>query len=187
MTPQQLVGIGVRLFALWLGLLSIGYFFSAVLAASRADAGSVVGIMGAGCLLIGLVLWFMPMLVAHKLLPRTQHDNRLSFRAHELARAGCSLLGLWLLAKALPSLVWFLLRALLVAESGSAFSALTQDAKLDVGVALFEAVFAIVLVLKSAAFARLAAPAQVSPAGAAEGIEPTPPAEPGPPTNTTPP
>lgn len=170
MTPQQFVGIGVRLFALWLGLTSVGYFTSvpAMLAANPVGSGDAVTLayaMGIGCVLVGLLLWFAPMLVAHKLLPRTQHDNRLSFQAHELARVGCSLLGLWLLARALPSLMWFLFRSFLMVDAGSSFSALAPDAKLDVAVGLFEAAFALVLVLKSSAFARLVAPAQAPSIG----------------------
>ena len=171
MTPQQLVGLGVRLFALWLGLSSVTYLVSALSVPDRpemAGTAALAGLMGAGGLLVGLVLWFVPMLVAHKLLPRTQHDNHLSFRAHELARVGCSLLGLWLFAKALPPLVWFLLRAFLVVDSGPAFSALSQETKLEVGVGLFEALFAVILMLKSGAFARLVAPPEAPPGGVAD-------------------
>lgn len=165
MTPQQVVGVGVRLFAVWLGLTSLGYFLAApaALAANPFGSGDAVMLsyaMGAGCVAAGLLLWFAPMLVAHKLLPRTQHDNRLSLQAHELARVGCSLLGLWLLARALPSLMWFLLRSFVMVDAGSSFSALGPDARLDVAVSLFEAVFALLLMLKSAAFARLVTPAQ---------------------------
>lgn len=164
MTPQQLIGIAVRLFAIWLGISSIAYFSTipGSIASAQMPEGNSVAVaytIGSACIGSGLFLWFFPMLVAHKLLPRTQHTNYLSFQAHELARVGCSLLGLWLFAKALPSLVWFVFRSFVVIDAGASFSALDAATKLEIGVALFELLFALVLILKSRAFANLLEPA----------------------------
>ena len=159
MTPQQLLGTAVRLFAIWLGITSLSYFSTIPTAIANAPVGggtasTVAYALGSGYLLGALLLWFFPMLVSHKLLPRTQHTNALTFQAHELARVGCSLLGLWLFAKELPTLVWFLFRSFLITEATSSYSALAPEMKLEVAIALFECVFAAIVIIKSAAFAR---------------------------------
>src|SRR5262245_3343536 len=100
MPPQQPLALGVRPFPVWLVLSSIPYF---VAMPAHLAASPVPGTGGASALSYGiagayflgaLVLWFFPMVVAHRLLPRTAHADRLSFQGRELARVGCSLLGL---------------------------------------------------------------------------------------------
>lgn len=161
MTPQQLIGLGVRLFAIWLALSSIPYF---VAIPAQLAAAPVPGAGGASALSYGvavtyfvgaLLLWFFPMVVAHRLLPRTAQTNHLSFRARELARVGCGLIGLWLFAKELPALTWFLFRAFLVVGSASSFDALNGQAKLEIIVAAIEIALAVLLVAKAETFARL--------------------------------
>ena len=160
MTPQQIIGVGLRLFSLWLALTSIGYFSSipAALSSLPMETGSkttVAYALGGAYLLGAIVLWFFPMFVAHKLVPKTLHENYVQVPAYDLARVGCSLIGLWLLAKALPALVWLLFRGLIFFEAGSTFSSLAPEAKLDVSVAFFEALFALFLVIKSNVFAQI--------------------------------
>jgi hypothetical protein len=170
MTPQQLLGVGVRLFAVWLALTSVAYFTSipTALNSTPGVSGAAVAYVIGGAYLFGaLALWFFPMVVAHTVLPRTKFENRLSLNAHELARVGSSLIGLWLFAKALPSLVWFVLRSFLFMEAGSSFSSLSGEAKLDLAVAVFELVFAAFLIAKSGVFAAVAVPEAKSGGGAA--------------------
>jgi hypothetical protein len=168
MTPQQLLGVGVRLFATWLAITSVAYFTSIpsqIVTIPNFGRGEIViaYALGGGYLVAAVLLWFFPMLVAHKLLPRTQFANRLSFQGHELARAGCGLLGLWLFAKTLPTLVWYLFRAFLMANATSAFSVLAADAKVDLAVALFELALAIAFIVKAGTFANLVVPGAASP------------------------
>ena len=159
MTPQQLLGTGIRLFALWLALTSIGYFGSIPTALSKlpTNTGSTVAVayaLGGAYLLGAIALWFFPMFVAHRLLPKTSHGNCLRVPAFDLARVGCGLIGLWLMAKALPTIVWLLFRSFLIVEAGSTFSSLPPEAKLDVSVAFFGMLFAFLLIVKSSLFAR---------------------------------
>ena len=164
MTPQQFIGLGVRLFAIWLILSSVAYLVAipAQLSATPVPgSGSAVVLSYAIAIayfLGAILLWFFPMVAASRLLPRTQHENQLSFQAGELARVGCSLLGLWLFAKELPALTWFLFRAFLVVGTTSSFSALDPQAKLEVAVATFELAFAILLIVKAGFFASLVVP-----------------------------
>lgn len=160
MTPQQLVGTAVRLFAIWLTLSSIAYFNfvpTALGASLVAQYGSFI--VGALYLLVGALLWFFPMLIAHSIVPRTAHDNELSVRGHELARVGIALLGLWLAATAFPSVVWVLYRAFLFAEINSSFASLTTDVKLDLAVSITELFIAGLLVAKAGSIVRVTVPA----------------------------
>lgn len=159
MTPQQLIGTAVRLFAIWLAITSIAYFSTIPTTLQTSPNGSDSGITVAyalGCtyIITALLLWFFPMLVAQKLVPRTQHTNHLSVHSQDLARVGCALLGLWLFSKALPTLIWLLFSSFLFTEaSGSTFSGLSPDAKLDVAVSFFELIFAVVVIVKARTFA----------------------------------
>src|SRR6185436_13978016 len=134
MTPQQIIGLGLRITAIWLMLNAVSYLGvipNALRAADASDAiAAAYGVAGAYAL-GAVLLWVFPMWIAHALLPRTAHTNVLSFRAHELARVGCGILGVWLFAKAVPNFVWFLFRAILLTGSSSSFAALAPETKLE--------------------------------------------------------
>jgi hypothetical protein len=169
MTPQQLVGLGVRLFALWLALTSIASI-SAILTAQMpegAPKGLGVG-LGVAYLIAAAVLWFAPMMVAHRLLPRTSHTNSISAGGFEIARAGACLVGLWLLVKTLPSAAWYIFRMVALAGAGPAIDVFNSDAKLDMAVIVFQLALAVVVILKSEAFARVAVPPGTPKAEASE-------------------
>lgn len=162
MTPQQLLGTAVRLFSIWMGLSSIAYFVAIPGALSSNPLGensvALSYAVGIGYLLVAILLWFFPMFVAHKLVPRTSHTNRLEFSGFQLARVGVGILGLWLLAKAIPTLSWILFRSLLFVQTGSTISALTPELKLEIGVAAVELLIALFFIVKSGTLAKMFVP-----------------------------
>ncbi len=156
MTPQQLVGIGFRLLALWLALTSVRYLLAFPMALMKFDLANRTAYSystGIAFIVAALFLWFFPMWLANKLLPRTQFENRLNLQPLEAIRAGCALIGLWLFAGALPNLVWFFFRAVVFNTNASAFDSLDLDTKLDIAVALFEVGFALILIFRAGQFA----------------------------------
>lgn len=158
MTPQQLVGIGFRLVALWLALTSVRYLLAIPMALMKFDLANRTAYSystGIVFIVAALCLWFFPMWLANRLLPRTQFENRLNLQPLEAIRVGCALIGLWLFASALPNLVWFFFRAVVFNTNTSAFDSLDLDTKLDIAVALFEVGFALVLILRAGQFASL--------------------------------
>lgn len=181
MTAQQLIGVGVRLFAAWLALTSIPFLVAipgqlAGGPGGPASASTISYGVGILYLLAAVALWMFPLVVANTLLPRSRHTDHLTFQARELARVGCGLLGLWLFARALPNLVWFLFRAYLFAGSASNYTTLDAQARLDLVVATFELAFAILVIAKSGAFATLVVPRTERPAaGAKDDADPTSP------------
>jgi hypothetical protein len=168
MTPQQLVGLGSRLFALWLALTSVGAIASFLVAPMPEGAPKGLGLsMWIAYLLGAAALWFFPMAVAHRILPRTSHTNAMSAGAFEIARAGACLIGLWLFVKTLPGAAWYIFRMAAVTSAGAAIEAFNTDAKVDMAVIIFQLVLAGILILKAESFARLA----VSSTGSTEDMK----------------
>jgi hypothetical protein len=156
MTPQQIVGLGVRLFAIWLLLLGLPYvwYIPSALERQSIDGGTSPSIViGFVYIAIAVLLWFVPMVVAHRLIPRTNFDNVLRIAPIEAARVGCSLLGLWLFLTSAPALISYLFRAFLILGSGSLYGSLSLDQKLDVGFYLVEVLISSALILRSSAIA----------------------------------
>ncbi|MBV8210662.1 MAG: hypothetical protein JO133_11445 [Burkholderiaceae bacterium] len=81
MTPQQMVGIGVRLVAIWIAIGNVGQLISWSLALTQMDkADKIWGayLVSGWWLAIAVLLWFFPMWTAHKLVPRTRFENKLN-------------------------------------------------------------------------------------------------------------
>jgi len=112
--------------------------------------------MAMAYLLVASVLWFLPMTVAHRLLPRTNHSNAISAGGFEVARVGACLLGLWMIVKTLPTAAWYVFRMVAVTTVTPAIDAFNLDAKVDMAVILFQLALGTVLIMKSESFARLA-------------------------------
>jgi hypothetical protein len=157
MTPQQLLGIAIRLLAIWLAFSGIQYLASlpAFWKSGVSDDASIIYGVSAIYFVCALLLWFFPMWAAHKLLPRTNFENKMSFDPYEIGRVGAALIGLWLLTRAIPSLVWVVISAYLMAGNQSVFSALTADTKMGFAVAMVEAILALLIIFNAGAFARI--------------------------------
>ena len=156
MTPQQIVGLGVRLFAIWLLFVGLPYvwYIPSALAQQPIDGSTSLSIaIGFVYIAVAVLLWFFPMVVAHRLIPRTNFDNVLEVVPIETARVGCCLLGLWLFLTSAPALVSYLFRAFLVSGSGPLYGSLTLDQKLDIGFYLIQVLIASALIFRSSAFA----------------------------------
>jgi hypothetical protein len=165
-TPQQILGLAIRLFAIWLALASVTYLGSiqAALVSNNVNGGAAAAYAVATTYgMAALVLWFFPMWIAQALLPRTRHTNTLTGEGHELARVGCALMGLWLFAKTLPTFVWFVFRSAVFVGTMSSFSTLAAEDKIQLAVAVVELAFAVLLVARSGRFADLVVPQRKEP------------------------
>lgn len=120
MTPQQAVGLACRLFAVWLAIGSFQGWMLVRAAQTQGLAGShwvqysVPGIYW----LAAVALWFFPMSIAHRLVPRTRFEDRMVLPAQKVLVVACVVVGLLVLVlRALPALVtWFSLAALWLAN-----------------------------------------------------------------------
>jgi hypothetical protein len=172
MTPQQVVGLGVRLLALWLASENIGFLFSMpsfLRGTEHGDKAIYAYIIGGWWLVLAVVLWFFPMWIAHKLIPRTRFDNKLDIHAFDAARVGCSLLGLWFLLIQMRTVIWLFIVGALNSGTSSLVRSLNPDDRLRFGIALAQTFLALVLIFFSHRFASLvlreSAPASSSDKG----------------------
>lgn len=108
MALQLILATGIRLFAIWALLTSIEYFLytSTAMLMPKADqefaAHFAIGVTYA---LIAVLLWLFPMHVARRMLPPKLDEYSVSLSAYDLARVGTALIGVWLIAKALPEML----------------------------------------------------------------------------------
>ena len=152
MTPQQFVGLSVRIFAIWLVISSFQYTslipFNLLANEMKKEAlvSSVIGIV---YLIAALIIWIFPMAVANKLIPKTHFENRFNTRPDEVASVAISILGLWKIVTTVPALTSYLFQAYLNAGEPSLFSALDTFGKTDVFFMAIEIVIASVLLIKA--------------------------------------
>lgn len=106
MTPQQIIGMASRLFALWLVIMAFQIFglASLIKAQSGGTASFAMYVMPVLPLLLATLLWFFPMFIAHKLVPRTHDDNTLQMPAREATAAASAIIGIWTIINTLPQI-----------------------------------------------------------------------------------
>jgi hypothetical protein len=158
MTPQQIVGTASRLFAIWLFITA----FQAVAIGGALKAGSsdpsavwVPYLVGSFYLLAGLLSWFFPMVIAHKLVPRTKYDDVLRLPAQQALVVACVVLGLLVIAfKALAPVMGYLSVCALWIGSGQTISTMDADRHIDGFIGFAQLAFGLFLVLKAHVVAR---------------------------------
>lgn len=156
MTPQQAVGLACRLFAVWLALGSFQGWMMVRAAQTQGIAQaewvqySVPGIYW----LAAVVLWFFPMSIAHRLMPRTRFEDRMTLPAQKVLVVACVVLGLVVLGlRALPALVtWFSLAALWLAN-GQPLAAMGPERHVRLLEGLLQLAVGLAFVLKAHAIA----------------------------------
>ena len=150
MTPQQLIAIAIRLFSIWLVILSFRYLSS--VPAYFAYKGEIAEriyqayIMAAAYIVPAIYLWVFPMTTANKIIPKTQVDTVLNFNAYDLAQVGCALIGLWLLAKSSAGIFGNFFSMFILNVSIREFDTPT---KVEFGVIVFEFILALILIFRS--------------------------------------
>lgn len=111
MTPQQLVGLAARLFAIWLCVTAVQAvgIGQAMMAQDRSGAFPLPYVFAGLYLAAGIVLWIFPLWIAHRLIPRTKFEDQLRLPVRDAVMVGCVILGLGLLVvRAIPALSWYI-------------------------------------------------------------------------------
>jgi hypothetical protein len=100
MTPQQVVGLACRLFAIWLAVSAFqAYAIAHALRAAGPGAPTWVPYLIAGIYLLAAgVSWFLPMTIAHRILPRTSGQERLALPVTQVVTVACIVVGLLVIA-----------------------------------------------------------------------------------------
>jgi hypothetical protein len=112
MTSAQIVGLGVRLFAIWLVVsvlqhVPLMWQFSASVESSGSTYVVTVAV-GALLLVLAAGLWFFPLAVANTLIPSSSKTDYVQLSLDQAQSVGFTLLGLWVLASAVPDSFYWL-------------------------------------------------------------------------------
>ena len=118
MTSHQSVALGVRLFVIWLCTYLIRSFPSIHIAFkdNTLPTTSLMIILGA-IFAVLIFLWSFPTFVASKLLSEQSLDANESSNYDSWFDVGSVLIGIWLIADAIPSLVQYLALKFLLAHT----------------------------------------------------------------------
>lgn len=152
MTPQQIVSLFVRLFAVWLLVEAIQIVGIEFALSNQSLHANELFILSGILLLIAALLWVFPLTVARTILPRVEDQSATSISAKETATVACIVLGLWtIVARALPSITRLFWHALVALHDGSGSWVRTMDQErlLEGSVALVTLIAALFLVFRA--------------------------------------
>lgn len=107
MTPQQIVGLAARLFSIWLILISFQMLMvaSAMREQLKGEGGHLIYVLPMLPLICSAILWFFPMFIAHKLVPRSHDENKLKLPVREATAAASAIIGIWVIVTASPQIM----------------------------------------------------------------------------------
>src|SRR5271170_5048772 len=102
MTPNQVVGLFVRLFGIWLVISAIQMIGTGMALRDSVGIGAGADYVAYASSIIlfitALIVWRFPLLIAGKLIPAAPPDGpSTSISAVETATVACIVLGLWTL------------------------------------------------------------------------------------------
>ena len=114
MTKEQVLGLAVKLFAIFLMVYGLRTITIVIQVADSASGFSGVWWIAGGYLLIfsciALLLWFFPVTVSRKLLPKDDRkpgESDISLKDIDIV--AYSILGVWLLATTIPEVIYWIL------------------------------------------------------------------------------
>jgi hypothetical protein len=144
MTPHQTLAVAVRLFAVWLAVVAIRELVGGYIAGrERNDAYilPIVAVVAVVAVLFVVVLWFFPRTIARGLLPSGNDAPAKPSASEVWFVIGCSLIGLWLAASAVPGVlrnlgVMYLYKSESIDTSGLISGLIYLFAQIGVGVLL---------------------------------------------------
>ena len=152
MTPHQAIGVAVRLFAVWLLITALQTIFTGIALNLRPDAEDtiVAYLFAALYVLVAALLWLFPMLIAHRLVPRTRFAEKLSVPAQQVTAVATVILGLWLLAaRAIPAIAHYAILGVLWSRNGQTLANLPAEQHVALAIGLIDLALALVFMFKA--------------------------------------
>ena len=152
MIPQQIVGLAVRLFSIWLFIFAfqINGYISALSNQPGAEPIPLQYPIVGFVIVLSVLLWFFPMAVAHKLIPKTKYENTLSIPAQEAVHVACVIFALWLfIVKLLPALAYYLPLLIFISSQHQSTLDYEQFHFMKIAPFVIEFIVAIILTFKS--------------------------------------
>lgn len=107
-------------------------------------------IIAALLMLAAVLLWLFPMVVGHKLVPRTHSNHVIHVPANEVVVIACVVLGLWVLVgRAIPALAYYMAVVAIWIKNAQPIASLDQSYHLNFVVGLVQLAVGLVLVLRA--------------------------------------
>ena len=106
MTPHQIVAVALRLLAIWLGIEALRIVPSFFLVGTSGAPGTMYALFTLAITAVfALALWFFPYTIAGKMFPSQSTESPPLVAPDTWLAMGSALIGLWILATTVPSLV----------------------------------------------------------------------------------
>lgn len=162
MTPQQIVGAAVRLFAIWLVIVSIETAVNGI-ATSQSGARSTIApfVFSALFLVAAVSSWIFPMVIANAVIPRTMFDNVLHVPKQEALILTCIILGMWVLVvRAIPAISYYIAVVIYWSANGQYLSSLEPSLHFGLVMGLIHLIMALFLIFRARDISRFLSPPQ---------------------------
>ena len=146
MNPHQILAVSIRLFAIWLFLYSTSNIAGTYLQAYKYSASDSLQPLfwGVGATILACsLLWLFPLFIAKKILPPSASESAQSPLFDSWFSVGCSLIGVWVLAKAIPALASYFIGNYLGQKLSPETFVINQDWALLVSFNVFQLVVGI--------------------------------------------
>lgn len=157
MTPQQIVGLSVRLFSIWLFIYAfqVNGFMIALGTEPEANEVFIRYVIVGLVVLASVLLWLFPMVVAHKLIPRSHYQNTIAVSAQEVVHVACIIFALWLfIVKLLPAITYYIPLAIYISRNHQSTLDYDQFHFLKIAPLVIQFIVAIILTFKSRAISK---------------------------------
>lgn len=159
MSREDLVAIAIRMFAVFVFVTVLRYLPSAAALFNQEGSRSYVigyGIVLSVSLSICAILWYFPLSIARKLLPVMREPRSETAMNGSIALSvGLTLIGVWILAKALPNVIYWLTIFLLTRQKNSEYFAWGNGQIAEMVFTAVELILAIWLIFGSSGIKRL--------------------------------
>jgi hypothetical protein len=150
MSPHHYLAVAVRLFAIYFFAYSFQIFGAMQALSNQTGVGIwITGISGI-FFVTALLLWFFPMTVAHKLLPKTQETSPVKLSSHRAIATASAILGLVIaFYSAMKSILFYLAQMTVAIADGNKITSLSIDQHVTGCVAIAEFVVGLILILRA--------------------------------------
>ena len=154
MSREDVIAVAVRLFAIFL-FITLLRFFAGMMTLDQVSPLRVWVVPVVGVAICAL-LWFFPLSIARKLLPVMREPRSEAGMDGSMALSvGLTLLGVWLLATALPNATYWLSLFVLSRQSSGYHLGWGPEQMASIATTIAELVLAVWLVFGSAGIRRL--------------------------------
>ena len=158
MSREDLIAVAARLFAVFLLVTTARTVPSAIALLGQGGQPPVllVGLVTASSVAVCALLWFFPLTIARKLLPAMSEPRSEAAMSGPVALSvGLTLVGVWVLAYALPDAIYWSTWAIATRRAGSAYVEWGPEQIASIATTVAELVLAAWLVFGSSGIKRL--------------------------------